>query len=376
MRIPGTWLGLAAALVGASACFYTEEINEEPIPGIRVFDERSFFVGDVVVFDATKSIDDRRDELSALWQALSCVPDRVPRCTPLGGEFWGDLDTEFSVALTSHDDVQVQLRVTDSLGASRLQPDLYSIAVGNHAPSVAMQPSGFREGPGGPFILYRGINLIAIPGGNREVFDADNDEVFLDWQLLPPATSLSAARIFEPVGDTGYRLVPDVAGQWGVIVVVEDEHGGRGEVRENFFVGPDSPPCLQGMDPAVVDDAYYLVDSADGARRFSVLSASDALDPFPAAIDNDPVLGEAQFQWFLQAPGSADFVELSGYSAADYLVDPKVYDPGDRLALRVEVRDRVVGPQRELVCADDVWSCALEAGSGCNQRMTWGVDIR
>ena len=113
-----------------------------------------------------------------------------------------------------------------------------------------------------------------------------------------------------------------------------------------------------------------------GARRFSVLSVGDALDPFPASLDDDPALGEATFRWFLKSPGSADFVELSGFLGSDYLVNPNVYNPGETLELRVEVSDRLAGVERDLPCAADVWTCALETGSGCNQRLTWGVDIQ
>jgi hypothetical protein len=371
-----TSLALALALLGVSGCFYTDEINEKPTPGIRVLDEGPYFVGDTVRFDATKSLDDQRSGLRTEWQAFRCTDDAPPICTPLRDDLSGNLDTVFAVDLDGHETVQVQLRVTDSLGATREQTDTYSIQVGNRLPSVEVQTSGHREGPGGPFILYRGINLIALPGGGASEFDGDGDEVSLDWQLLPPASSQSGDRSFDAVGDDGYRLVPDVPGEWGVIVTIDDGVGDPVEERKDFFVGEDKPPCLQGMEPDAIDDAYYLVDSVDGARRFSVLSVNDALDPFPASVDPDPVLGEAEFHWFLQEPGSADFVELTGYSAADYLVDPEVYNPGDRLALRVEVGDRVVGPERELACADEDWSCALDTGSGCFQRLTWGVDIR
>jgi hypothetical protein len=364
-------------LVG-SGCFYTETINERPTPGIRVVGNAGpYFVGDVVTFDATKSIDDAPNELQTTWQAYGCVDDRVPRCIALGSELQGKLTTPFQVTLESHDSVEVQLRVTDAHGASRLQPDLFSIVVGNLPPSFGVQSTGHHDGgPGGPFVLSRAINLLASPSLESGAFDPDGDEVTLDWQLLPPPGSQSAERIFEPEGTDGYRLVPDVDGQWEVVVTAADGYGGVVEETETFFVGADGPPCLQGTDPFAVDDAYYLVDSADGARRFSVLSVSDALDPFPASLDEDPVLGEASFRWFLKSPGDADFVELSGFLEADYLVNPDAYNPGETLELRVEVSDRVEGAARDLVCGPEVWTCALETGSGCNQRITWGVDIR
>ncbi len=378
MRNLGRYTLVGAALLLASGCFYTEEINERPTPGIRVFDVGPYFVGDVVKFDATKSIDNRPGGLRAQWQAFSCVDGQVPRCQPLGSQVFGTLDTEFSVTLSSHESVEVQLRVTDAHGSTRLQPDRYSIVVGNREPNVLLQSSGYQEGGSdGPFVLYRNINISATDAlGGTSSFDPDGDAVALEWQLFPPAGSQSSARSFEANGSYAYRLVPDVEGQWDVVVSVDDGHGGTSETTKTIVVGPDSPPCLQGLDPLAVDDAYYLVDSFDGPRRFSVLSASDALDPFPAALDSDPALGEASFRWFLKSPGATDFVELEGFTASDYVVDPNAYNPGETLQVRVEVGDRVEGAERELPCASDVWTCALETGTGCEQRRTWGVDIQ
>jgi hypothetical protein len=281
------------------------------------------------------------------------------------------------VTIASHDTIRVQLQVTDAQGATRQEPDFFTIVVGNKAPNLRVQSTGHRESSGTPFVLHRAIDLIAFPAPDGAVgFDPDGDEVVLEWQLLPPPGSQSSVRTFEPAGDNGYRLVPDVEGEWEIVVSVEDGFGERREVSEKVNVGADGPPCLQGMDPVAIDDAYYLVDSADGARRFSVLSVEDALDPFPAPIDTDPVLGQTAFRWFLKTPGASDYVELSGFTESDYLVDPNTYNPGDQLQLRVEVADRVEGAERTLPCADEVWTCALETGIGCNQRMTWGVEIR
>ncbi len=69
-------------------------------------------------------------------------------------------------------------------------------------------------------------------------------------------------------------------------------------------------------------------------------------------------------------------MEIVGHTDEKYLVDPLAYKPGDQLELRVEVQDRVRGPQRELTCAEDARACALNAGAQCFQRLTWGVQIQ
>ncbi len=374
-RVAIALLGLAVSSF-SGACFFTNDINEAPVPGIRVAQSGPFHVGDVLAFDATKTVDDNIIGLQAHWQAQSCLDGRSPRCIAVGEPFTGELDDRFTVEIVSHETLEVQLRVTDSLGATRVQPDIFTVDVSNRDPSMDMQVSGYREGVGGPFVLSRVINLIPVPEFvERGLVDGDGDELSLDWQLLPPPGSNPSLRIFSARGD-GQILVPDVEGSWGVIMRASDAFGGSDEVRKDFVVGPDGPPCLQGMDPTPIEDSYYLVDSADGARRFSVLSVLDALDAFPLAVDDDPVLGEARFHWFLQEPGSANFEEIVGYSSASYLVDPSAYQPGDALAIRVEVSDRVSGPARALPCGADSWACELDTASGCFQRQTWGVQIQ
>ena len=374
MSSHSTFAALVALLLGLSGCFFTEVINEAPVAGIRVLDTGPYFIGDTVRFNATKSVDDTQNRLQATWQAHSCSPSQTPRCTKLGAEVQGDIDTVFSVELTGHESIEVQLRVVDDLGATRLAPDLFTLEVGNRNPAIKLQVTGSRESLGGSFILPLPINLILTPGYEElEVFDPYGDELSYEWELLPPAGSQSVARSFEPMGELGYVLRPDVSGTWAVVVKVDDGHGGTAELRENIFVATDSPPCIGGTDPLAVDEAYYLLD---GPRRFSVLSVQDTLDPFPTALDGDGSTGEAQFRWLLKEPGASEFTELVGYGSSDYLVDPSVYNPGETLLVRVEVSDRVVGPERELGCGDELWRCELEAGQECYQRMTWGVDIR
>ncbi len=373
MRIPVLIASVGTLFIFLGGCFFTEEINEAPVPGIRPLETGPYHLGDTLRFNATKTVDDVTNDLNCEWLARSCSGSS---CTVLR-EMRGAIDTTFEVPIESHESIEIQLRVTDEFGATRLQPDVFRADVSNRDPSVNLQITGHREEATNSYILYRPINIVVIPGvAASDEYDLDGDEVELSWQLLAPPSSQEDQRSFVAVGDEGYILVPDVAGEWSVVLSADDGFGGTDQVRRDFFVGVDSPPCLQSIEPTFVQGGYYLVASGEGARSFSVLSVVDALDPFPAPPGQDEALGEATFRWLIREPGAAGFTVIAGHGAPRYEVDPLAYKPGDRLELRVEVQDRVSGPERDLTCAEDNWACELSAGSECFQRLTWGVQIQ
>lgn len=365
-----------------SGCFFDEVINEEPVPGISALNPGLHYIGDILRFNATKSIDDG-SELIAEWTAFACV--EPGNCRRIAEISYKSVATEFEVIVATHETIEVQLRIVDSFGAVRLQPDLHSSPVSNRQPSIDMQIQGTRESSSGPFVLglpihFVGLSMSTNSSGESELLpvllDLDGDTTVISWQLSPPPGSLTKTRVFEPEGETGQRLVPDVAGEWTILLRSEDAFGGSAERELTFFVAEDGPPCLEVLSPQAVDNAYYPLDSLDDPRRFSVLSVVDALDPFPLAPGASPVLGEASFRWLLRSPGDSEFSLVPGFTASSYLIDATRYQPGDRVELRVEVMDRVSGPERELACADNVGSCELRAGSECFQRKTWGVEIQ
>lgn len=369
---------LGFTLLGASGCFFTEVVNEAPVAGIRSDQDGPYFIGQTLTFDATKTVDDVTTDLTCDWLALACNEEQEPPCRTIASAT-GDIRYEFEVPITSHDQIRIQLRVTDELGATRQQPDFLSIDITNRPPEVGLQVTGNKEQSTDLFILYRPIDLVIEPQLIRNgvpTLDADGDEVALEWELFAPPGSSAGARSFEPVGDAGYKLIPDVPGMWKVVLHASDGYDGSDEVEVTLPVGPDAPPCLASVEPLAHPDGHYLVQSSDGPRSFSVLSVVDALDPFPALLDDDSALGEATFQWFIKEPEASGFVAIPGQTSESYSVDPLAYEPGDILELRVEVQDRVRGPERELSCGADARACELVAGSECYQRLAWGVQVQ
>lgn len=355
-------------------CFFDEVVNEAPVAGIRPLGDGTHYVRDTLSFDARKSTDEVGSTLTCEWQARTCSDSNVPRCEAIGTTVIGTINTVFEVEVASHDSIEIQLRVTDEYGASRLQPDLLTVDIQNLDPQVALQDNGDKEA--GAYILYRPIQLVVVNPTGGESLDPDGDPVELTWRLLPPAMSKESARSFEAVGDEGYILTPDVSGTWTVELTVTDDFGGSARLERDLFVGPDAAPCLRSLDPVAHEEGFYLVDSADGPRSFSVLSVHDVLDPFPGPVNPSDAQGESTFTWFLREPGSADFVPIPDFGGASYAVDPLAYQPGDELEVRVESHDRVSGPERALGCAESTRRCELVAGSECYQRQTWGLQIQ
>ncbi len=282
-QMPHWLLGAFTLLLGAGGCFFTEIVNEAPVAGIRNYSDGLHYIGDILRFDATKTVDDVTSNLTCEWRArINCDTE----CESIA-EGTGNIDYEFTVPITSHDQIVIELKVTDELGATRLQPDLLTVDVTNRPPEVTLQVTGKKEQPDDTFILYRPIDLVIVPGVNNgasTVLDPDGDDVAFTWRLLAPPGSQASARSFEPVGEEGYQLIPDVSGMWGVVLTADDGFGGEVEVRRDFTVGVDAPPCLQSVDPSADTTGFYLVESSDGPRSFSVLSVKDVLDPFPASL--------------------------------------------------------------------------------------------
>jgi hypothetical protein len=125
-------------------------------------------------------------------------------------------------------------------------------------------------------------------------------------------------------------------------------------------IASDQPPCIAATTPAALPSARYLLDTRDGARRFAVDSVVDDLDAWPAAGSM------LAFRWFV------DDVEVEGHDLPDLTLDPAAYLPGDTVALRVEIADRVA---RSLPCAPDQPECSI-GGDACLQRVTWTVEVR
>ena len=379
-------VGLATCLV-FTGCFFTQPINDQPEAEIQKVGTGPHFRGDVIVFSARKSRDAEGDALLVAWRARTCFSGgngcdapafqeltgvspstnfevQVPLFRVIGGEP-SDLPTTL---------LSVELTVVDRRGA-RKEAQVF-VDILNHEPKIVLQPQGLPAPSDRFFPIGIPVDVVAV------VCDPDSDPLTVDWQLRPPGGSqVSEGQIIPAPDQDGchvevYKIVPDLAGVWRVDASADDRVVQAPIMAsESISVQPDGPPCIAPTDPPFVAsnaDARYILDRADGPRRFAVLGVTDDLDTYPPPDPGDPYRGAASFRWFISSPDTGgQRTEIIGHDVADYTIDASAFAPGDRLSLQVEVTDRVARTQ----CDPALRFCALQ-GPPCYQRITWEAEIR
>jgi hypothetical protein len=326
-------------LVAVSACFYTDGVNVPPVARI----DRPlgpYHIDDTVELTASASTDDEPAPLRFDWSAVcaSCPEEK-------------GANAKFVVPILGHDTLRVTVVVFDDHGASGSAS--VDLPVTDRDPDLALQADPGPRGDG----TYPVAREIAVSAKGT---DPDQDKLTYVADVRPPRASDPNHASFTMRDVTTWTLVPDVPGHWEVVVTASDGFGGKTSMTQALEVGADAPPCIAATSPAALPDARYLVDASDGPRRFAVATVNDDLDPWPAADS------KLAFRWFL------DGVEVAGHDLADFTIDPVDHLPGDSLALRVEIADRVA---RTLPCASGQATCSI-AGDSCLQRVTWTVDFR
>jgi hypothetical protein len=262
--------------------------------------------------------------------------------------------------------ILVTLTLIDERGA--MDEDRLVLEVENGVPVLPPpQPQGLEVDDAYPLGTY--IDILA------EATDPDDTELTYEWTLFPPDEAVEGDYGWAPAPGfdvPAQRLTPDVAGLWQVQVVVTDPDGGSATQTIPVVVAADRPPCIGSIDPQF-PGATYIMAASDPPRRFAALSVSDDLDSFPLMSDPWGFSGESTFRWFVATPDTNDvYVEVSANIGQDYVVDPSGFSPGDHIAVRVEVADRI---GRSLPCAPGDPTCSID-DDGCLQRVSWGVEIR
>lgn len=358
-------LGLALPLF-ASGCVFSEPINRAPQARIVETSEGPYFDDTPISVSADKSKDPDGHEISLEWTARLC---RDGACSEVESEQRepDEIDEPFEFVPGAKGRLEVILTVRDEpYGATT--GDQLDFDILNRPPEVELQIQGHRLADGAYLI---GRELAAVADAVDP--DAGDEPVELSAELIPPFESDPTEVIWEEAPEEGrWHLVPDVSGQWEIEVEADDGDGGVDRASQGFYIGEDTPPCIRSTDPEAPGEGRYVLGVDEGERRFSVLSVEDELDPYPARPDVSDA-GEAAFSWSLATPDSGGaFTQVSGRDAPAFALDPSEHGPGDELALRVEVSDRV---ERDIPCGEDQLTCSI-GGNDCIQRTTWEVEIR
>jgi hypothetical protein len=359
----------------AGGCFYNQSINQRPSADIVAASSAPVFRGDTVEFSADG--DDPQDgEITYRWRAYACIDATTPSGCDMEPFSTSILDTasftvpDNLVGGQATQALRIVLEGSDDAGAITDPDPVLVLAVEDHAPTIAMRVAtthGFVTGI--PVDLY------------ARYTDADDGAAALDiaWTAFAPASggTFTLAPLAAPV-DTdpaylqqGQLLVPTGDGAWTVSVTATDALGETATAMQTIMVDGDQPACIGQVEPIVATAPAALPISAP--TLFEVLVVTDDLDVYPP-VPSDPILGTAQFQWSLLPPGATTRVPLAD-SGNSVELDPTLYSPGDVLELRVEIADRA-HDFSTVDCVDSEATCSRSAVPGCDQRLTWRVEVQ
>jgi hypothetical protein len=352
LALPGGVRRLALAVVSAltQGCFYTQVINAPPVAAIARLDpgtpvtpgpDRPLRV------TASGSRDPDGDALTYVWRARVGAGD----AHIVGGD-----TPQLSLPVLTHDEITVSVEVIDVHGAT--SSATITVPVGNRDPVFAPPVLTGSRNEESRFIFSLPVTITAAAS------DPDGDAISGYGFAVEPPPGAAAGPHGVAVPPDGWRLEPDVAGDWQVTITASDAYGGSATQLVTVSVAADAAPYIASTRPAWSAASRVILLRSAGPRRFEVVAVADDLDPYPATAG-------ARFRWWVRLPGGP-LAEVAGLDAAELTVDPAELDAGDVLDVRVEVADRVA---RALPCPAAQPACSLTANDRY-QRITWTVEVR
>ncbi|HEX2690076.1 MAG TPA: hypothetical protein VHN14_25855 [Kofleriaceae bacterium] len=378
------WFGLLL-----TGCFYIDPINQRPSAAILEQFSGAVHRGDHLLFTADY-FDPEHQPGTCTWKAIACAGEddagHVIGCDDDTAAFYTKtLDiadiADLTVPLVTREGqvpvqaIKVKMEARDDRGA--LTQPLETYRVDDLPPSLELRRSAHSYTVGAP------IDLFAKYGDT----DDGTRNVALAWTVFTPNTqpayTLTDRAVVQDPRDPGHvtvgkTLVPHGTGEWDVKVTATDELGGTTVQHLVFTVGPDQPPCLVSVQPAVPPADAQLPIVAPTV--FQVPLVSDDLDAYPPLF-GQPQFGTTTFAWstLIVPPGVPPGVPpvapvrqpLVGATGNSIDFDPAAFTPGDIVELRVEIFDR-----NHIMCVDDRPTCSVIAQPSCLQRQTWRVEVR
>ena len=339
------------ALSAAGAC-YTNPINRAPSVTISKVGEIFRRQSAMFTVDAT---DPDADALTIgwAWREGAC-PDFLDRST------WPTVDVEGPLELRRTFTVSP---VPDSLFC------VWAFATDRHqAVNVINKAFPPRDQPPVPLLTLSSPDVAAsYPLYTTFVIrdassDAEGDSIMLDWGLpnVPSGFTGALSPCDDPFDDHTRCLHADVPGRYVVSLGASD--GAEKSIAPatlTLDVLPDRPPCIAMTSPPF--GAIWAGDPTSDAT-FRVTSVDD---------DGDP--RDLHYVWYY---AKADEPwNVVGNDFFDLNIKAGTFNEGDLAEVRVEIHDR---PNKgaidnALLMCDTQSFCAVQAGSGCFQRVTWMV---
>ena len=375
MRFAVAIAGLAASHLGLAGCFYVESINQRPSLDITQPVVGDIFRNESVSFDAVV-VDPDGHHVDLTWHAYLCTDASTFESCDDSTEIFGEGPSfTFLVPATRLDGVtptgglRLVLDGKDDHGATAKPTDQLQLEVKDRNPELTIRDTSIYHQPGKGYVVGMPINLYALYDDG----DDDLDSLVVEWKVTPPSlvtVDLQDDTIDSPPGkkQVAKILTPQIPNQWDLAVTVSDPGGRTITKGATLNVIPDSPPCIDVVDPIVpvAPDVLQVMDP----KLFQVPGVSDDLDNYPKK-SGGALFGEPTFVWSILGPTGGRQI-VSGATGSQLLFDPDIYTPGSLVEIRVEIQDRKLAPVN---CTDALPTCSIGANS-CIQRQTWRVEAR
>jgi hypothetical protein len=362
------WLLLGAGALGQGGCLLNNPVNQAPEVVISGPSGPVSF-GENATFTATAT-DRDGDPVSVSWHtsAGSCSdelpPSPWPASDPTGPTF-----TSPPVA----GPLCVWAVVRDSHGATATAH--FALTPADDKPLAAVTLIA-PTAPTSRATLFPLFTTFEVADAST---DANHDKLTTTWKLEAPP---NATATLVPCGTppTHQCFVATVPGSYAVTVTATEDIGDRGPALAatsqplTLTVDKDQPPCLREYTPVLLPNNVALHSALDNVRQFSARRVEDDGDPYEPPTGDSPrspgAKGEPIFRWSIWNEDDG-LRTVDPISYPSYQVPGARYQAGDRVAVRLEIRDRDTARMDALfaACGDEKDVC--ESTPGCTQRVTW-----
>lgn len=352
--------GSLALAVGLSGCIlFTDPVNRPPeIKGIVT--SMMLVRGQTVTFTAEVN-DPDKESVKLEWSSRPArCPDQIDASQRPPTEQQQPVYT-LKLGAEKASVLCVWVLARDPHGATDVAAR--TIEAGNRPPVAKMsvqQPATNELGRYDLFSRFR------VTGAQSD--DPDQDMIKRDWTFLAPnARSNAQLKPCAPTSpeDAVQCFLADVPGDYQLTLTVNDGTENSQTSQLTLRVDEDTPPCIELSLPS--HNASPLVLDPAQPWSFAVLRVNDDGDPFPGEA---PPRGSAAFSWTFRHSGG-DWRALPGFeSLPSVLIAADTFVIGDKVDLRVEVKDRE--PLHTLAACGTADVCP----TNCPQRITWNMEYR
>ena len=362
----GRWLGVLLISTCTGCLLYTDSVNVAPTVTIIAPDRITR--GTSLTFRADAH-DDQSAPLDYSWALTegACPPGgALPAGTPIAS---GTQPTFMVMLAGTANDYCVSVVVVDQYRATGVRT--YSAHVENETPvatitQISPTPLGTNMPPP-PLPLWSAMRF--TPAGST---DLDGDALAFSWTLMWPGGVAPATPPACADGSGDVCFTADQPGQYTLELTAQDPAGATDSQSFSFTVATDQAPCIADTSPPFLMAELVRDPTAD--LKFTVNQVNDDGDPLPPPTDRPSMLS---FSWSWRIGSTDPFTRMADYDLPNFLFPAGSFQSGQTLQVRVEAHDRRPDQtELDLCYADSPQPVLCQVRAGCDQWVTWTVDLR